>query len=423
MNGLLNFLNDSLTAYHAVENTKKILLENGFSRLSEREDFEIHANGKYFIERAGAALIAFTVGNLDNFAYKIAAAHLDSPCLKLKSEPLQKSSGCVTLNTETYGGGVWHSYFDRPLKIAGRVVKCENGRVRSEVVTSPYAVVIPSLAIHQQRTVNDGFAINAQIDLQPLLSLDGQQNQWLDKITNGENATAYDLFVVNAQSPYTFGCNDEFIASPRIDNLTSAYAALQALLSHAESDGICVAALLNSEEIGNKTTTGADGNFMETTLKRIAYALRFDDNEFYKALASSFLVSVDNAHAVHPNHPEKSDPTNKTLLGGGVVIKSHAGGAYITDGVSNAVVTTILDKAGVKHQAFFNRSDVRSGTTLGVSALAKTSMAGADVGLAQLAMHSACECFCGSDYTELVNGLTAFYSSNILADENGFIIE
>lgn len=423
MNDLLNFLNDSLTAYHAVENTKKILLENGFSRLSEREDFEIHANGKYFIERAGAALIAFTVGNLDNFAYKIAAAHLDSPCLKLKSEPLQKSSGCVTLNTETYGGGIWHSYFDRPLKIAGRVVKCENGRVRSEVVTSPYAVVIPSLAIHQQRTVNDGFAINAQIDLQPLLSLDGQQNEWLDKITNGENATAYDLFVVNAQSPYMFGCNDEFIASPRIDNLTSAYAALQALLSHAESDGICVAALLNSEEIGNKTTTGADGNFMETTLKRIAYALRFDDNEFYKALASSFLVSVDNAHAVHPNHPEKSDPTNKTLLGGGVVIKSHAGGAYITDGVSNAVVTTILDKAGVKHQAFFNRSDVRSGTTLGVSALAKTSMAGADVGLAQLAMHSACECFCGSDYTELVNGLTAFYSSNILADENGFIIE
>ena len=423
MNDLLNFLNDSLTAYHAVENTKKILLENGFSRLSEREDFEIHANGKYFIERAGAALIAFTVGNLDNFAYKIAAAHLDSPCLKLKSEPLQKSNGCVTLNTETYGGGVWHSYFDRPLKIAGRVVKCENGRVRSEVVTSPYAVVIPSLAIHQQRTVNDGFAINAQIDLQPLLSLDGQQNEWLDKITNGENATAYDLFVVNAQSPYTFGCNDEFIASPRIDNLTSAYAALQALLSHAESDGICVAAFLNSEEIGNRTTTGADGDFLGVTLRRIAYALRFDDNEYVKAVCASFFLSVDNAHAVHPNHPEKADTTNKAVLGGGVVIKAHANGAYITNAMSAAVLKTVLDKAGVKHQSFFNRSDVRSGSTLGAAALSKLGMAGVDVGLAQLAMHSACECMAKSDYAEMVTALTAFYSTNILAEENGFVLQ
>ena len=421
MNGLLDFLNESLTVYHATDKIKSVLLENGFSKLSERDDFEIVENGKYFVERDGSAIIAFTVGRLDNFSYKITASHLDASCLKLKSNPLKNTGAGVTLNAEPYGGGIWYSFFDRPLKIAGRVVKSENGRVFAETVTSPYFITVPSLAIHQQRGVNESFSVNEQIDLQPLLALQNGDD-WLSKITDG-NVVSYDLYAVPAQSPYRFGCNDEFIASPRIDNLTSVYACLQALLNHAESDGICVSAFLNSEEIGNRTPTGAEGDFVETTLKRIAYALRFDDNEFYKALASSFFLSVDNAHAVHPNHPETSDPTNKTVLGGGVVIKSHAKGAYITSGMSNAVVQTLFDKAGVKHQAFFNRSNVRSGTTLGVSALTKTSMAGADIGLAQLAMHSACECFCADDFIELTNGLTAFYSSDILADENGFTVK
>lgn len=421
METLLDFLKNSLTAYHACENAKTRLVENGFSPLKETEDWELSEGGKYFVERGGA-LVAFTVGGLDNFSYKIVASHVDSPALKLKENPVEKRGAYAVLNVETYGGGVWYSFFDRPLRIAGRVVKSENGRVYSETVTSPFLLSIPSLAVHQNRGVNDGFAVNAQTDLSPLLSLNGGEADWLERIAGDGKTMGYDLYLVNADSPYFFGAEDEFLASPRIDNLTSVCASLDALLSKADSDGICVAAFLNHEEIGSRTTQGADGDFLENALRRIAYALRFDDNEYYKALASSFLLSADNAHAVHPNHPEKADPTNKTVLGGGVAIKAHANGAYITDALAAATVRTIFDKAGVKHQNFFNRSDMRSGSTLGVAALTRMGVAGADIGLAQLAMHSACECFAKEDYAELVNGLTAFYSSDLLADGNGFLV-
>ena len=421
METLLDFLKNSLTAYHACENAKARLVENGFSPLKETEDWELSEGGKYFVERGGA-LVAFTVGGLDNFSYKIVASHVDSPALKLKENPVEKRGAYAVLNVETYGGGVWYSFFDRPLRIAGRVVKSENGRVYSETVTSPFLLSIPSLAVHQNRGVNDGFAVNAQTDLSPLLSLNGGEADWLERIAGDGKTMGYDLYLVNADSPYFFGAEDEFLAAPRIDNLTSVCASLDALLSKADSDGICVAAFLNHEEIGSRTTQGADGDFLENALRRIAYALRFDDNEYYKALASSFLLSADNAHAVHPNHPEKADPTNKTVLGGGVAIKAHANGAYITDALAAATVRTIFDKAGVKHQNFFNRSDMRSGSTLGVAALTRMGVAGADIGLAQLAMHSACECFAKEDYAELVNGLTAFYSSDLLADGNGFLV-
>ena len=421
METLLDFLKNSLTAYHACENAKARLVENGFSPLKETEDWELSEGGKYFVERGGA-LVAFTVGGLDNFSYKIVASHVDSPALKLKENPVEKRGAYAVLNVETYGGGVWYCFFDRPLRIAGRVVKSENGRVYSETVTSPFLLSVPSLAVHQNRGVNDGFAVNAQTDLSPLLSLNGGEADWLERIAGDGKTMGYDLYLVNADSPYFFGAEDEFLASPRIDNLTSVCASLDALLSKADSDGICVAAFLNHEEIGSRTTQGADGDFLENALRRIAYALRFDDNEYYKALASSFLLSADNAHAVHPNHPEKADPTNKTVLGGGVAIKAHANGAYITDALAAATVRTIFDKAGVKHQNFFNRSDMRSGSTLGVAALTRMGVAGADIGLAQLAMHSACECFAKEDYAELVNGLTAFYSSDLLADGNGFLV-
>lgn len=419
MEKLLHFLKSSLTAYHACDNARAKLAEGGFRALKETEDWELCEGGKYFVERGGA-LVAFTVGGLDNFSYKIVASHVDSPALKIKENPLVHKSPYISLNTEPYGGGIWYSFFDRPLKIAGRVVKSENGRVYAETATSPYFVTIPSLAAHQNRGVNDGFAVNAQIDLQPLLALD-DADEWLTSIA-GEGVVSYDLYLVNGGEPYSFGIRDEFVASPRIDNLTSVYASLEGLLAKADSDGICVAALFNSEEIGNRTVSGADSDFLENTLRRIAYALRFDDNEYYKALASSLLLSVDNGHAAHPNHGEKADLTNRATLGGGVIVKAHAGGAYITDAVSSAVLKTVLDKAGVKYQYFFNRSDVRSGTTLGAAAIAKFGVTGADIGLAQLAMHSASECFAKADYAELVNALTAFYSSDFLADENGFLI-
>lgn len=422
---LVEFLKNSPTAYHACENATALLLERGFTRLLETEDWNIAEGGKYFVVRNDSSLIAFTVGALDDFSYKLITSHSDSPMLKLKENPVQKSALYATLNIEPYGGGAWQSFLDRPLKIAGRVVKREGNFLKAETLTAPFLLTIPSLAIHQNRSANEGFAINKQIDLQPLVcaanDLSGTE-EFLEKVA-GEGVVSYDLYLVNADMPYSFGLNNEFLAAPRIDNLTSMYSSLEALLDEDdERRGICMIACLDCEEIGSSAMQGADGDFLENTMRRIAYALRFDDLEYYKALASSFLLSADNAHAVHPNHPEKADPTNQTQFGGGVVLKTHAGKAYVTDGLSSAVIKTLFDNAGVKYQHFFNRNDLKSGSTLGAAALRHVSMLGADVGIAQLAMHSACECFLKADYEELERGLKAFFKTSFLLSEDGVTV-
>lgn len=423
MEKLKNYLANSYTAYHAVENAKTLLAQNGFIALKETDDWTIEENGKYYLERGGCALIAFTVGNLDSFSFKIAAAHVDSPALKIKENPVMKTDKYEKLNVETYGGGLWYSFLDRPLKIAGRIITEENGALKSENVVSDYFVTVPSVAIHQNRTANESLAINAQVDLPALLSVAGAGGEWLSSITD-KQVISKDLFLVNADMPYTFGVKNEFLASPRIDDLSGAYAILQALIDHAEnSAGICIAALFDNEEIGSNTSQGAAGDFLENTLRRITYTLNLDECELYKVLATSVLVSVDNAHGVHPNHPEKADPTNRPTLGGGVVIKHHAGKAYTTDAMSAAIMQTVCNRAGVEYQSFFNRSDVRSGSTLGVISQARISMLAVDIGIAQLAMHSANECFAVVDYEAMQNALTAFYSSSITVDGDKVTIE
>jgi len=424
MEKLIEFLHKSSTSYHAVQNAKSLLEANGFCKLLETDDWILSEGGKYYVTRGGA-IVAFTVGSLNDFSYKIVASHTDSPALKLKENPVQKSVFYATLNVEAYGGGLWHTFMDRPLQIAGRVIRRENNRLLQEVVTSPFTVVIPSVAIHQNRDSNEHLGLNPQIDLQAMLGLseDIESTDTLLEAIAGENVVGYDLFLVNADMPHTFGLSNEFLASPRIDNLTSVYASLETLIFDEPRDGICVAACMDNEEIGNITAQGAGGDFLESILRRIAYSLRFDDNEYYKALGNSFLLSLDNAHAVHPNHPEKADPTNKTLMGGGVVIKGHAKKSYVTDGFSAAVIKTILDNANVKYQAFFNRSDMKSGATLGTEMTRKLGILGADIGIAQLAMHSACECFKTSDYDELVKALLAFYAAKIIREENEIHVE
>lgn len=423
MKGLTDFLKNSYTSYHACENARAILLENGFTPLYEQDDWELREEGKYFIERGGS-LIAFTIGALDDFYYKIVATHTDSPCLKIKENPFLKGSAYTTLNVERYGGGLWYSFFDRPLKIAGRVITKENGVLTSKTVDSPYLLTISSLAIHMNREANDKFSVNVQTDACPLYALNANDcaAPLLTEADN-EQIVSEELYLVNADMPYSFGRNDEFLASPRIDNLACTYSALNAVLHGETNNGICIAAFLDNEEVGSLTATGADGDFFENVLRRIAYAFRLDDNEYYKALASSFLLSADNAHAMHPNHPEKSDPSNKTLLGGGVVLKSHANKAYITDALSAAVVKSIFDNADVRYQYFFNRSDMASGSTLGAAMQRHVGIRGADIGIAQLAMHSACECIAKSDYQEMARGMAAFFASAIRFTKDGILVQ
>ena len=423
MDRLIDFLQTSYTAYHAVDNAKKLLLDNGFTALSERQDWNLCAQGKYFVER-DSALIAFTLGSQpEAYSFSIVASHLDSPALKVKQNPLIKTEGYYKLNVEKYGGGILYSMLDRPLKLAGRIiVESENGKLISKSYLSDYSVSIPSVAIHMNRNVNDGLTLNAQVDMCPLFSLaSAGEPDFLASLTK-ESVVDYDLYLVNDSQAFEFGANNEFIASPRVDNLTSAYASLTALIQSNNTNGIKMVALFDSEEIGNQTTEGAASDFLERTMKSIATAMEIPESKFNQALAKSFFLSLDVAHAVHPNHPEKHDPTNRTMLGGGIVIKYNSNKAYVTDAKSAALLKAVFNKAGIRYQTFFNRSDALGGSTLGRSFLVRVGMLGADIGLAQLAMHSATESFAKSDYAELENGILAFFQTNVNIDDKSMEI-
>lgn len=411
MKNLLQYLENSYTAYQAVENAKKLLDAHGFTPLKEQDAWNLSAGRKYYTTRNGSALIAFTVGKGRGF--KIVASHTDSPCLKLKENPVTATEPFQKLNVEPYGGGIWYSFLDRKLKLAGRLIKEKDGVLRAENYVSDFSLVIPSLAIHMQRDVNEKFAPNPQIDLLPLLGMNVADFQPLLG-----NPVSFDLYAVCAEPPFESGCAAEFVSSPRVDNLTSVYGSLVALLSADVGNGINVAACLDNEEVGSRTRQGAGSDFLKNTLERIDIALNGRDADLRRAAANSFLVSLDNAHSLHPNHPEKCDITNRAVMGGGIVIKNHTGGAYTTDALSSAVMKKIFQREGVKFQTFYNRSDMRSGGTLGAISLGQIGILSADLGLAQLAMHSAVETFAASDYAELLKGLSAFYRATIAIDGN-----
>ncbi len=411
---LTALLERGYTPYHVNELVRAQLIENGFIPLLEEEDWDLAEGGQYFVWRDGS-IIAFCLDNLDELSFKMVASHTDACAFKLKEHFLVQTDGYTKLNVEPYGSGLWYSFLDRPLKIAGRVVVERGGTLCVQNVTSPYFVQIPSQAIHFNREANDKLALNPQVDLLPTLSPNTglTEEEFFQSLQVTDRVLSHDLYLVNSENSYLSGMHGEYLASPRIDNLTSVQATIDGLLQRERRHGICVGAFFNHEEVGSHTSQGAGGDFLENTLRRILFSLRFEEVEFYKAMASSFLLSVDNAHAVHPNHPEKSDITNKTLLGGGVVIKSHAKQAYCTGAVTSAILKRIFESGKVPYQTFFNRADMRSGATLGNAVLARFGTHGADIGLAQLAMHSASECFAKADYYALIDGIQAFFSSKI----------
>ena len=404
--GLSRYLGSSYTAFQAVQNAAAFLSAHGFCALSEDEEWDLQHGNRYYVTRGGSALIAFCIGERPESAFKIVATHTDSPALKLKENAALSDGAFTRLNVEPYGGGIHYTFFDRPLKIAGRIVREKEGVLVSEPYVSEENIVIPSLAIHMDRSVNEKFSPNAQTDLLPLWSLGKEE---LGSALHG--ALSFDLFAACAEQPFTSGSHGEFLSSPRIDNLSSVAASLSALADSNEGEGVLVAACFDSEEVGSHTLQGAGSGFLRSVLSRIAESLSLSASEYERMLSRSFSVSLDNAHSLHPNHPEKCDPTNRAVMGGGVVIKGHAGGAYTTDALSSAVIKRIFSRADVKFQTFFNRSDMRSGGTLGAIGFAQVPVRTVDLGLAQLAMHSAVETFAKADYEELLKGISAFYGA------------
>jgi len=410
---LKSFLNSSYTSFHTTQNVCEILKENGFEQLTLGNKRSLRKNGKYFVTRNGSSVIAFVIGA--NNVFNVVESHTDSPCFKVKgNKPVL--GDVARLNTEKYGGAILYTYFDRPMKIAGRLITETANGVESQLVVSKYNVVIPSLAIHQNRGVNDGFAVNTQTDTLPLFS-QGEKDLYATLTEN--KVLDADLFVVPATEAFTSGVDNEYLCSARIDNLTSVYASVQALIS-AQPQAIAVMACLDNEETGSGTRQGAP-SFLEQTLNAVCSALNLDEHERLFARENGMVLSVDNGHARHPAHTEKADPAEFAVMGGGVTIKHHVN--YATDGLSSAIVKKLLSDNKIKYQELYNRSDVSCGSTLGLVTSRQLGMKVCDIGIAQLAMHSACETCASKDVDEMQRCIKVFFGADISGTESNIIIK
>ena len=396
---LLTFIKESPTAFQAVEMMKTRFTENGFTELKEDEHWEIKNGGKYFVIRNHSAIIAFTVPEVSSDVFHIIASHSDSPSLKIKENPEMVENGYVKLNVEKYGGMILSPWLDRPLSVAGRVfVAGKDGKPEAKLVNlKKDLLIIPNVAIHFNREINNGFAYNPQTDMAPLMGLD--QELSIKKLcaeaagVAEEEILGSDLYVYNRDKGRIMGADDSLIGSPRLDDLQCAYATLHGFLASKPEEFISVYALFDNEEVGSGTKQGADSTFLEEFLEIVLENVYPDKNRLWKRsfYQNSFLLSADNGHAVHPNHPEKTDPTNRPYLNGGVVLKYNGSQKYTTDGYSAAIVRQICNTWEIPLQTFANRSDIAGGSTLGNISTAHVSIPSADVGLAQLAMHSAFE--------------------------------
>lgn len=411
---ITELLKTSYTAFHAVENAEKLLKESGFVKIPRGENFRLEKGGKYYLVERESALVAFTVGDTEggNFYYKFVCSHADSPCFKIKHSAENLSGKYSRLEVESYGGGIWYSWFDRKLRLAGRLTVKSGKKVFARLCASEENFVIPSLAVHLNREVNKNFAVNVQSDTQPLFALaskvGGLETLMKKFLAEGEELVDYDLFLVSADEPFVSGANGEFLTAARADDLVCAFSSVEAICGVKPDKGINVCAVFDSEEIGSETNQGAGSNLLKRTAERIAFALGKGKEDFYAALERSFAVSADNAHAAHPNKAELA-PLNKIYLGDGVIVKHHANRNYTTDGFTSGVFKTLLDNNGIRHADFHMRSDMPCGGTLGKISLGEISVDTVDIGVAQLAMHSAAETFALADYDEMKKALSAFY--------------
>lgn len=407
---ICTFLNKSYTAYHATQNGAYILEKSGFQKINLAEKWHLQEGGKYYLTQNDSAIIAFVVGK--NFVFNIAESHTDSPCLKVKGNELVKSCQGMHVNVEEYGGLLHYSMFDRPLKIVGRIIEKHDDKLVSKIVESKYNVVIPSLAIHHNPTANTAFAPSVQHEMLPLL---GTAATDLYSTLSETEVVDADLYVVPDTQPFESGVNGELLCSARIDNLTSVYASLCAI-ANSNPQNIAIACCFDNEEVGSRTKQGANSQLLTTVLEKIARGLEKDEDDFVSACQNGFILSVDNAHATHPAHPEKADVQEKVYLNKGIVIKHHPN--YATDGVSSATLKTLLDNANVEHQDYYNNSDLRCGSTIGLVTSANLAMNTVDIGIAQLAMHSALETVGKKDIDAMQKCLNVFFDCSIKTSNN-----
>lgn len=422
---LLDFIEKSPSCFHAVENMKKELLAAGYQELSEHHPWSLNRGSGYFVTRNCSSLIAFRVPQEGFAGFQIMASHSDSPSFKIKEHAEITVDGRFTkLNVEKYGGMICAPWLDRPLSVAGRILVNEDGRLVTKLVNVDRdLVMIPNLAIHMNREVNDGYAYNAQTDMLPLFGDAGAGS--LMKII-AETADVQekailgtDLFLYNRIKGTFWGAHEEFLSSPKLDDLQCAFSSLKGFLGAAPSRSIAVHCVLDSEEVGSGTKQGAASTFLKDTLVRINSALGNSGEDYLMALASSFMISADNAHSVHPNHRDKADPTNRPYLNGGIVIKYNANQKYTTDAVSAAVFKTVCERAEVPYQVFTNRSDMAGGSTLGNISNTQVALNTVDIGLPQLAMHSPYETGGVRDTYYLVKAAGEFFSSSVQTEGDG----
>ena len=420
---LLDFIQCSTSPFHVVEESAKRLLHAGFQELKPADSWRLAAGGRYFLRVYGSTLLAFVVGEKPLKSHGtpllMAAAHTDFPCFRLKPEAGMTRDGCGTLNVETYGGLILRTWLDRPLSLAGKIVLRGKDAFHPEVRLVDFQkplMTIPSLAIHMDRDVNKDGALNAQKDMLPLAALVGRDAEedfflaWLAEAceTERDAILSYDLGAYPCEAGCTFGLHDEFISSPRLDNLTSALACLKGIEKAHPTQGIRLIALFDNEEVGSRTKQGAGSAVLGDVLRRIYQELSGESDAVCRALADGFLLSVDVAHAVHPSHAAKSDPVVHPALAAGVVLKQAASQSYAGDAEASAIVRALAEEHEIPWQRFVNRADSRGGSTLGAIASSFVPVRTMDIGAPILAMHSARETMGVADQESLERLLTAF---------------
>ena len=424
---LFSFLDHSPNSFLAVKNMCDLLKQAGMTRLYEGMPWNLEAGRGYYVTRNDSSLIAFRIPKADYTGFQMMASHSDSPVFKIKTNAdIEVDKQYVKLNVEKYGGMLCAPWFDRPLSVAGRIIVSTREGIETRLVNVDRdLLIIPNLAIHMNRQVNDGYKFNAQIDMLPLFCDKGRESDTFLKLiaseagVSAEDILDTDLFLYNRMPAVSLGLNNEFIASGRLDDLQCAFASLKGFLEAKPGDSVAVHCVFDNEEVGSVTKQGAAGTFLRDTLHRINRAMGRTEDDYLMSIASSFLVSADNAHAVHPNHTDKTDPTNRTYLNKGIIIKYSANQKYTTDAVSGAVMRAICRQADVPFQTFSNRSDMLGGSTLGNISQSQVALNTVDIGLPMLAMHSPYETAGARDTAYLIEAAKVLFSSSIEGKGDG----